>query len=57
MEENVEGIKVALLKEGFDNCTEIVVKTIVRNATDKLKTVGCSVTDVTIPYHKELGRK
>ncbi|KAK7488411.1 hypothetical protein BaRGS_00020385 [Batillaria attramentaria] len=52
---NVSGKKVGLLKEGFDNCTEDIVKTIVRGVANNLPSYGISVADTSIPMHRDGG--
>ena len=52
LEKDVKGVKVGLVKEGFEACTEEQVKTTVREAAEKLSGVGCSVSEVSVPAHK-----
>ena len=51
LEKGVKGVKIAILKEGFEMCTQEEVKTIVKAAVDKLVNLGCSVNEVSVPYH------
>nr|KAG5700739.1 hypothetical protein BaRGS_029104 [Batillaria attramentaria] len=52
-DESVSGKKVGLLKEGFDSCTEDIVKTIARDASNKLTEAGMTVTELSIPLHRD----
>ncbi|KAK7488414.1 hypothetical protein BaRGS_00020388, partial [Batillaria attramentaria] len=52
-DESVSGKKVGLLEEGFDSCTEDIVKTIVRDASNKLTEAGMTVTELSIPLHRD----
>lgn len=49
---SVEGKKVGLLKEGFDICVD-EIKTIVRQAADRLTEAGMVVMETSIPEHRD----
>lgn len=49
---DLTGMKIALLKEGFENC-EPEVESLVRDAAGKLSQKGAIVEEVSIPMHKD----
>ena len=46
------GKKIGLLTEGFEICSEEPVKTVVREAANRLTQAGCILKDVSVPMHK-----
>ena len=53
----MDGIKIALLQEGFEVCTQDEVKAVVKAAVDKLTGAGCTLEEVSVPYHTLLRKK
>lgn len=52
LKEDVTGLKIAVLQEGFDHATAEVAGT-VREAVTKLKSLGAVVEDTSVPMHKD----
>ncbi|XP_072177878.1 amidase-like [Diadema setosum] len=51
---SLEGIKIAILKEGFgQSSSDPKVDTLVRKAIDQLAYAGAQITEVSIPLHSE----
>ncbi|XP_072025731.1 amidase-like [Amphiura filiformis] len=51
--DNLNGMKIGILQEGFGHdVSEVAVDRIVREAAQKLTSVGAEVKDVSIPIHK-----
>jgi amidase len=48
---NIEGLRVGLLKEGFDPSFEADVNDLVRNSAERLVQKGAVVEEVSIPWH------
>jgi amidase len=48
---NIEGLRVGLLKEGFDPSFEADVNDLVRNSAERLVRKGAVVEEVSIPWH------
>ena len=47
------GKRIGLLTEGFETCSEEAVKTVVREAANRLTQAGCIVKKTSIPMHKD----
>ena len=50
---DLSGVKIGLLREGFDVCETDVSELVRKAATDKLSLAGALVEDVSVPMHKD----
>lgn len=49
---SIDGIKIGILKEGFDE-VNVEVADVVKKAIETLKRKGVHVQDISVPMHKE----
>ena len=50
LKSDLSGVRIGVVKEGFDGCKEDVAD-VVRNAARSLEKAGATVTDVSVPLH------
>ncbi|XP_046555589.1 amidase-like [Haliotis rubra] len=53
LDDGIKGVKIGLLKEGFETCTSPAVCDVVNMAARKLTSAGANVEDVSIPEHTD----
>ena len=55
LDQETKGLKIGLLKEGFDICLDECVATTVKKTAMRLNEYGYVITDVSVPQHKNGG--